>query len=149
MLANLYLTFNGNCREAMTFYKECLGGELIFQTVGETPLSEKMPQRMKNTIIHATLTHGPLVLMGSDMVGKNGLIRSNAVSISLQCESEEQVRKCYQMLSQEGHADHPLENSFWGALFGDLTDKYGIHWLLHFENRNQQDQRSTVNMMEK
>ena len=45
-----YLTFNGNCREAMTFYKECLGGELHFQTVGVSPHSSKMPKKMKDVI---------------------------------------------------------------------------------------------------
>ncbi len=43
-----YLTFNGNCREAMTFYSDCLEGELTFQTIGESPLSNNMPQKMKN-----------------------------------------------------------------------------------------------------
>jgi PhnB protein len=52
----------------MTFYKECLGGELVFQTVGESPLSEKMPKQMKDCILHATLTKSTLILLGSDMV---------------------------------------------------------------------------------
>jgi Bacteriocin-protection, YdeI or OmpD-Associated len=50
---NAYLTFNGNCREAMIFYKECLGEELVFQTVGESPLSDKMPPQMKDCILHS------------------------------------------------------------------------------------------------
>ncbi|HTF04915.1 MAG TPA: VOC family protein [Bacteroidia bacterium] len=125
-----YLTFSGNCREAMSFYKECLGGELIFQTIGESPLSEKMPKQMKEYILHATLTNGSLVLMGSDMVPESGLKKGNAVSLSLQCSSEEEIRRCYKKLAAGGHEDHELEVSFWGALFGDLTDKYGNHWLL-------------------
>lgn len=129
---NSYLTFNGNCREAMTFYKECLGGDLFFQTVGESPLSEKMPKQMKDCILHSTLTKDKLVLMASDMVSETGLIKGNSVSLSLHCSSEEEIKKCYAKLSAEGNADHPLENSFWGALFGDLTDKFGNHWLLNF-----------------
>ncbi|MDB5086510.1 MAG: glyoxalase, partial [Mucilaginibacter sp.] len=72
---NSYLTFSGNCREAMTFYQQCLGGELVFQTIGESPLSEKMPKKMKDFILHATLTKGNLLLIGSDMVPETGLIR--------------------------------------------------------------------------
>ena len=83
-----YLTFNGNCREAMSFYKECLGGELNFQIIGESPLSHKMPEQMKNAILHATLTKGELVLMASDMVSSKGLIRGNAISLMLNCSSE-------------------------------------------------------------
>lgn len=130
-----YLTFNGNCREAMHFYQDCLGGELTFQTIDESPLSGKMPKKMKDCILHSTLTKGALVLMGSDMVGESGLIKGNAVSLSLNCSSEEEIRNCYAKLSADGKANHPLEESFWGALFGDLTDKFGNHWILNF-NKN-------------
>jgi PhnB protein len=129
---NSYLTFNGNCREAMTFYKECLGGELIFQTIGESPLSEKMPKKMKDCILHSTLTNDGLILMGSDMVSEKGLVKGNNVSLSLNCSSEEEIKTCYTKLSKDGSQNHPLEDSFWGALFGDLTDKYCNHWILNF-----------------
>lgn len=132
-LIQTYLTFNGNCREAMNFYKHCLGGELFFQTIGESPLSDKMPPKMKEYILHSTLTRGNLVLMGSDMVPQAGLSIGNAVSLSLQCSSEEDIHTFYRNLSEGGTADHPIEVSFWGALFGDLTDKYGNHWLLNFQ----------------
>lgn len=130
---NTYLTFNGNCREAMTFYRECLGGELVLQTIGESPLADKMPPQMKDCILHSTLTKGSLVLMASDMVGEQGLIKGNAVSLMLNCSSEAEIKACYAGLSSGGVATHPLENSFWGALFGDLTDRFGNQWLLHFD----------------
>lgn len=127
-----YLTFNGNCREAMTFYQECLGGELTVQTIGESPLAQKMPKRMKECILHATLTNEALVLQGSDMVPQSGLVKGNAVSLSLDCCSEEEIKTVYTKLSAQGKANHPLENTFWGALFGDITDKYGNHWILNY-----------------
>ena len=136
-LINSYLTFSGNCREAMTFYKECLGGELILQTVGESPIAEKMPAKMKECILHSTLTKGALLLMGSDMVSEDGLLRGNSVSLMLNCSSEEEIKTCFEKLSSGGKKDHPLENSFWGALFGDLTDKFGNHWLLHFDKNSK------------
>ena len=132
---NSYLTFNGNCREAMTFYKACLGGELVFQTIGESPMADKMPAQMKEYILHSTLTKGQLILMGSDMVGDKGLTKGNSVSLSLNCSSEEEIKKCYANLSKDGEATHPLENTFWGALFGDLTDKFGNHWLLNYDKK--------------
>lgn len=128
---NPYLTFNGNCREAMMFYQKCLGGKLVFQTVGESPLSDKMPQKMKDCILHATLTNGSLLLTGSDMVSGNRLIKGNAVSLTLNCSSEKEARIFYEKLSTDGVAIHPLEDTFWGALFGGLTDRYGNHWLLN------------------
>ncbi len=114
---NSYLTFSGNCREAMTFYKECLGGELVFQTVGESPLSDKMPKQMKDCILHATLTKNGLILLGSDRVAQSGLTKGNAVSLFIHCESEEEIKKIYKKLSLRGKEDHPLEETFWGLVW--------------------------------
>ncbi len=135
---NSYLSFNGNCREAMTFYKDCLGGKLTLQTIGESPLADKMPPQMKESIVHATLIKGDLVLMASDMIGEKGLLKGNAVSLMLNCETEKEIKKYYAKLSAGGHATHPLQISFWGALFGDLTDKFGNQWLLHFDKTKNQ-----------
>jgi PhnB protein len=118
-----YLTFSGNCREAMTFYKKCLGGELVFQTLGDSPLSGKMPKQMKDCIVHATLTKNALVLMGSDMVLDSGLVRGSPVS--LYGNSEGEVKPFYEELSTGGKVSHPLENTFWGAWVGGLTHKFG------------------------
>lgn len=132
---NSYLTFGGNCHEAMNFYKGCLGGELSFQTIGESPLANKMPAAMKDYILHSTLINGSLVLMGSDMVGERGLVRGNSVAMVINCSSEEEIQNLYERLADGGSRDHALEQSFWGAIFGDLTDKYGNHWLLNYEKK--------------
>lgn len=135
---NAYLTFNGNCREAMAFYQECLGGELTLQTIGDSPMAERMPPKMKEHILHSTLTKDGLVLMASDMVAEEGLQKGNSVSLMLNCGSEAEIKTCYARLSSGGTATHPLENTFWGALFGDLTDRFGNHWLLHFDKNQKQ-----------
>ena len=128
-----YLTFSGNCREALSFYKECLGGELMIQTVGESPMSKKLPAKMKNTILHASLSLGDFLIMASEMVDEKGLSRGNSVSLMLDCGSEEQLKHAYEKLSEGGEKTHPIELTFWGALFGDLRDKYGINWRLHYQ----------------
>lgn len=135
MQISSYLTFNGNCREAMNFYQKCLGGELAFQTVGESPLSEKMANEMKDCILHATLSNGSLLLMASDIVDENGLLKGNAVSLVLHCDSEKEIKTFYKKLSSGAQATHPLEDTFWGALFGSLTDKFGNHWLLNYNRK--------------
>lgn len=133
---NSYFTFNGNCREAMTFYKDCLGGELTFQTVGESPLAAQMPERMKASILHAMLSSEGFVLMGSDMAPETGLLKGNGLAAMLNCSSEEEIRNTFRSLSSKGIVKHQLETTFWGALFGDLTDKYGNNWILHFEKKS-------------
>ena len=130
-----YLTFSGNCWEAMTFYKACLGGELMFQTLGESSLSDKMPMKMKQCILHSTLTCNDFVLMGSDMIPEAGLVQGNAVALVLNCSTEKDIKTYFDRLSQGGIIKHPLENTFWGALFGDLTDKFGNNWLLNYNKK--------------
>ncbi len=137
MQINAYLTFNGNCREAMTFYQECLGGLLSFQTIGESPLSSKMTKKMKYCILHSTLTTEGFVIMGSDMTPEKGLIKGNAVSLMLNCTSEGAIRMAFDKLSNGGTVKHLLEDTFWGALFGDLQDKFGNNWILHFDKTIQ------------
>lgn len=132
---NSYLTFNGNCREAMTFYKKCLGGELELQTIANSPMAEQMPSKMKECILHSTLKSGDIVIMGSDMAPKT-LIKGNAVSMMLTFNSEEEIRKAYTDLSEDGDASHPLEETFFGALFGHLTDKFGHQWMFHYALKN-------------
>jgi len=122
----------------MTFYKECIGGELSFQAIGETPLSAKMPQKMKDCILHSTLSKGNLLLMGTDLINETGLIKGNSVSLALLCSSEEELRIFYERLSSGGLSTHRIDETFWGALFGTLTDKYGNPWLLNYDkNKNQ------------
>jgi PhnB protein len=116
----------------MSFYRDCLGGELTLQTIGESPLADRMPEQMKDCILHSTLTNDSLVLLGSDMAPSSGLVKGNAVSLSLDCASEDEIRECYFKLSAGGTSDYPLEETFWGALFGGLTDRFGHHWLLNY-----------------
>jgi PhnB protein len=130
-----YLTFNGNCREAMLFYKHCLGGQLKLQTMGESPMAANLPEGMREAIVHCTLVKDGFVLMGSDMVDDEGLKKGNNVSLMLDCSSETEIRELFENLSEGGTARHPVHSSFFGALFGDLTDKYGNQWLLHYNDK--------------
>ena len=130
---NSYLRFNGNCEEAMSFYNDCLGGELTMQKVGESPMSNNMPQQMQDKIMHATLKTDGFIIMASDLCDESGLVKGNNVSLMLDCDSEEQIRNTYDRLSEGGNKSHPLEQTFWNALFGDLTDKFGINWLMNYQ----------------
>lgn len=130
---NSYLRFNGNCKEVMSFYKDCLGGELTMQKVGESPMAHNMPQQMQDKIMHATLKNDGFTIMASDLCDERGLIKGNNVSLMLDCDSEKQIRNTYERLSEGGKKTHPLEKTFWNALFGDLTDKFGINWLMNYQ----------------
>ncbi|HET8860322.1 VOC family protein [Marivirga sp.] len=133
---NSYLTFNGNCREAMTFYQECLGGELMLQPVEGSPMANQMPKGMKNCILHSTLKTSDFVLMGSDITPESGLIKGNSHSLIIECNSESQIHELFEKLSEDGVRRNPIEKTFWGAFFGTFTDKFGHNWMLNFTEKH-------------
>ena len=129
---NPYLTFNGNCKEVMGFYKDCLGGELELMIVGDTPAAEHFSPEMKDNVMHACLSSGEFTLMASDCVGQEFNVGNN-VSLSLHCTCEEEINSLFVKLSEGGEVKMPLEPTFWGAIFGHFIDKYGINWLLNYQ----------------
>ncbi|MEO8173384.1 MAG: VOC family protein [Sediminibacterium sp.] len=131
---NAYINFDGTCREAMTFYKECIGGDLVLQTVAGTPMEAQSPAHMKDKILHSSLQKDKLVIMGSDMTYP-GFIQGNNVSLSINCSSEEEINTFFTKLSDGGQVMHPLADSFWGARFAVLADKFGTRWMLNYEKQ--------------
>lgn len=129
---NPYLNFDNNCREAMSFYKECLGGELMMQTVGDMPaMAAQMPPNMKNSILHSTLTSGDIMLMASDLNREKSL-EGNTVHLCINCKTESELNTFFNKLSAGGKVTEPISDMPWGAKYGSLTDKFGKHWLFNF-----------------
>jgi PhnB protein len=128
-----YLTFDGNCREAMTFYQECLGGDLKLQTIGDSPPEAQMPGYPKQNIMHSTLINKGIFLMASDGMAPGSLIKGNSISLSINCSSEEEISNFYSKLSSGGKIIHPLKAEYWGGTFGMFTDKFGLNWLLNYQ----------------
>lgn len=135
---NVYLTFDGNCAEAMNFYKECLGGELTLNPVEGSGMEGQCGEAKAGAIMHAQLLNGNLLLMASDMMmAGTELVRGNATALSLNCSSEDEIYTFFDKLSQGGEHLSPVKKEFWGALFGMFTDKFGIRWLLNYDQTEQ------------
>ena len=133
---NAYLNFNGNCREAMTFYRDCLGGELTFQKVAESPMAAQMPSEAGANILHSMLAAEGIVLMGSDMMGHH-LVKGNTISLCLNCSGDDEIHQFFDKLSTGGRIKTPLHQTFWGATYGELTDRYGVDWMFNYsKNKN-------------
>lgn len=130
-----YLNFNGKCSEAMLFYQQCLGGELVMQKIGESPMAAQLPSTKSEQILHCRLMHHAIVLMGSDALGEN-TIRGNSIGLCLNCVTDKEIVAYFNALASGGVVKTPLHQTFWGATYGELTDKYGINWMLNF-SRNQ------------
>jgi PhnB protein len=129
-----YLTFNGNCREAMLFYQRCLGTgkeeELYLQTLAGSPETTGLPPDTQQYIVHATLKTDRLVLMATDLVPEEGLKAGNRISLLIECQNEQELLALYERLSENGIRNYPPDYTTNGALFGGLTDRYGHQWLL-------------------
>lgn len=125
---NPYLQFNGNCREAMGFYRDCLGGELWVQTVGETPMAQETPAELHDRILHSQLGGGGMVLMAADAMGEQGPGQGGPVTLCLNSEDREEIKAYYAKLAVGATVTQPLIETFFG-LYGALTDQYGIAWM--------------------
>lgn len=134
---NAYVSFNGKCSEAMNFYKECIGGNLMLQTVEGSPMEAQCPSSMKGLILHSSLVKDDLVLMATDMVHEQH-IQGNNISLSVNCSSEEEINSLFLKLGEGGRIIDPLKNQFWGAIFGALIDKYGIRWMFNFQLQHKE-----------
>ncbi len=130
---NIYLTFDGNCREAMTFYGKCLQAEPNLTTFSAGP--PEMAAAAKSTpdnILHAELHSGPVVLMASDSMPGMPFRQGNNFSISISAESLAEMERLFAALSEGGKTTMPMHDAFWGGRFGMLTDQFGIGWMLSF-----------------
>ena len=131
---NVYLTFNGNCEEAFTFYRSVFGGE--FSHVGrfnEMPSEQPLPSVEGEKIMHIALPISEETrLMGSDTGGEWAakLVTGNNFFISITTDRKEEADRLFQGLSVEGQVTMAMENTFWGDYFGMFTDKFGINWMI-------------------
>jgi PhnB protein len=135
---NPYLIFNGNCEEAFLFYKSVFGGE--FPYIGkfsDMPLDENSPKLSDadaNRVMHVSLPIGNTILMGSDSNEASGDVAFGSnVSISINAESTEEADRIFNGLSAGGNPFAPMTKTFWGAYFGMFVDKFGIHWMVNFD----------------
>lgn len=140
---NIYLTFNGNCEEAFNFYKSIFGGE--FPHIGrfkDMPAEEGKPVSPEDAekIMHVSLPISKeTVLMGSDTGGEwaSSYIQGNNFSISINTDSKENADRFFNGLSAGGQVTMPLSQTFWGDYFGMFTDKFGINWMVSFNEKSQ------------
>jgi PhnB protein len=104
-------------------------------TFGDAPM-ESAPA-LKDKIMHAKVSKGPHVLMASDPDPRTAVQPGNNFSICIQCESLEEIERLYSALSEKGTPTMPLQDTFWGARFGMLTDQFGVQWMFNFDTPKQ------------
>lgn len=141
---NPYLIFNGECEAAFLFYQSVFGGEFPYMgRFGEMPPSDDPncpppSAEEANRIMHVSLPIGNTVLMGSDSTSQSGDVAvGNNISISINADSRADADRFFNGLSAGGNITMPMTDTFWGAYFGMFTDKFGINWMVNFDEAPQ------------
>ena len=140
---NPHINFNGNAEEAFSFYQSVFGGEFAnvvrFKDLAgpDFPVSEKE----QNKIMHIALPIGKAnLLMGNDVPESMGRTNENEnrSKIFIVAETKEEADKLFNGLSAGGQIEGPIGDSPWGSYFGCFRDKYGIEWIVEFEDVNRE-----------
>lgn len=127
---NPYIAFAGTAREAMEFYKSVFGGNLTLSTFGE--FGAPPEPALADKIMHAMLeTDAGYTIMASDTAPGMNIAPGNNISISLSGDDGDLLRGYWQKLADNGTVIMPLEKQMWGDEFGQVTDDYGIAWMVN------------------
>ena len=131
MQINPYLNFAGTCREAFTFYAQCMGGKIeSIMTHGESPTAGQTPPGWEGTIMHAVLRVGDQLIMGSDAPPAY-FQKPQGFSVSLVVGDVEEGKRIFDALAAGGAVRMAFEKTFWSPGFGMVTDRFGIPWIVN------------------
>jgi PhnB protein len=133
-----YLFFDGKCEEALNFYKEVFGGTIEgLSHWGEMPPNAGGPEvtaETANRVMHANFRSSGVSFMASD-ASPNKVYGEGPISLSVSSSDLAEAERVFNTLAAGGNVEMPMTDTFWGAKFGMLTDKYGIDWMVSCHNR--------------
>jgi PhnB protein len=131
MKMNPYLTFDGQCEEAFKFYADVLGGKIdAIMPFKGTPAEEHMPPESRDKVMHASMTFGGGVLMGTDAPPAYRK-PIQGMSVSLQLTDPQEAERLFTALAEGGTVTMPMEETFWALRFGAVTDRFGTPWMIN------------------
>ena len=127
-----YLTFNGNCADAMRFYERTLGGKLeMLMTHAESPMAAQTPTGSADRIMHARLVIDGRILMASDSMVGQPYEGMRGFSLSLVYPTVTDAQRAFDALVEGGRVTMPLQKTFWAEAFGMLVDRFGTPWMVN------------------
>ncbi|MFD2146914.1 VOC family protein [Mucilaginibacter antarcticus] len=135
---NPYLNLPGNTEEAFNFYKSVFGGEFsVVSRFKDTEHGVNMPAEDQDKVMHISLPIGQNVLMGTDALESAGhfVTIGDNISISISTDSVDETNQLFDALSAGGKVEVPVQKMFWGAWFGMFTDKFGIKWMINYDEK--------------
>ena len=136
---NPYLNFDGQAEEAFVFYKSIFGGDFAggVHRIGDAPGTESLSESSKKRVMHIALPIGNDLLMASDIIPEMGhqLTVGNNNYVSIFPDSRAQADAFFNALAEDGIVEMPIEDQFWGDYYGSLVDKFGIRWMINFNEK--------------
>jgi PhnB protein len=134
-----YLNFMGKTEEAFRFYQSVFDTQLVapIQRMRDVPAGPGMPplsEAEQNMVMHVELPIvGGHILMGTDALESMGhtLVFGTNMSINLEPDTRREAERLFEALAVGGTVSMPLQDMFWGACFGSLTDQYGVQWMVN------------------
>lgn len=127
-----YLTFDGDCAEAMRFYERVLGGKLeMMVTHRESPGGDQAPPEAADRIMHARLVVDGRVLMASDSMPGQPYEGMKNVWISMAYPDASAAKRVFAALGEGGTVTMPFQQTFWADGFGMLVDRFGTCWMVN------------------
>jgi PhnB protein len=131
-----YLTFDGNCAEAMRFYERTLGGKMeMLMTHAESPMANQAPPGSENRIMHSRLLLGDQALMASDAMAGPSYKGMSGFHLSLVYPTAAEARRVFDALGKGGHVTMPMAETPWAEAFGMLVDRFGTPWMINGAQR--------------
>lgn len=131
MAVDVYLNFNGNCREAVEYYVQVFGTEKPkWMTFGDMPPNPEfpLPEEAKNLIMHTRLDIFGSNVMFSDVFPGMPFVIGNNISLAVVIDSKEALESAFNKLKEDGKVGMELQETFWSKCYGNLTDKFGVQW---------------------
>ena len=129
---NAYLSFDGNCAEAMHFYERALGGKLeALLTHGDSPMAAELPAGSAERILHARMVIDGQVLMAGDAMVGQPYEPMKGFSMTLSYPAAAEARQVFEQLADGGRVTMPLQRTFWAETFGMVVDRFGTPWLVN------------------
>ncbi len=137
MAIDVYINFNGNCREAVEFYAQVFGTEQPqIMTFGETPPNPEfaLPEEAKNLVMHTRLNIQGSTVMFSDVFPGMPFVEGNNISLSIGSKNMDEIKSLFYKLKEGGTVGMDLQETFWSKCYGSVKDKFGIEWQLNYDN---------------
>lgn len=142
-----YISFKGNCKEAVDFYAAKLGATVLFtQTYGESPMADKAPGK-GDMIMHTSFKIGDSVIMACDNpfdTEGHPTIVGNNISLAFGGDDVASTEKAFEAMSDGATIIMPIQETFWAERFGMLTDKFGIRWMFNCDKAGADHAKATA-----